>query len=90
MRGENVKTEILRKKLDRVGMEYTKGYVFPDGHRTNEDTVTTVWPVHDEPCGSLTFEEGEDGHLYLHDGISPRMAVWLALAASVDWGNNEG
>lgn len=78
-------TKELRRRLAHAGMEFTKGYVLLDGRRIDEDNVTCVWTVRDEPCRSLTFEEDEEG-LFLQDpDMTPMMAVALAHAALAQW-----
>lgn len=76
-------TTELRAMLESVGMEYTKGYYGPHGRRSHTDNVTAIWPVRGEPCQSFTVAE-EDGTLFCEDGITPKMAVWMAVAASID------
>lgn len=39
------KTASLRRQLDRIGVKYTVGNVWADGHVTDEDHVTAVGEV---------------------------------------------
>lgn len=73
------KSDELREALDRAGVGYTCGYRMPDGHRVNVDSVTTAWPVEDDPISSLTFEE-EDGELACLDSLTVEQCVVLAGA----------
>ena len=52
------KTKDFRKQLRRLGVEYSDGVRWPDGHVTNRDNVTCV--------GEASFWE-EEGQMYAHD-----------------------
>lgn len=73
-------SEELRKKLKTLGIRASRGYRMPDGHRTNEDNVTTAWPVYNDPFSTLTFSE-EDGSLICEDSLSVDQCVAAVLAA---------
>ena len=82
------KTDAIRKMLDRIGMEYTTGHLVLDerggGCRTCEERVTNVFPVSDEFCEPLAFAEDDMGHLSIDGEITPKMAVLMAVAASME------
>lgn len=72
-------TEELRERAAAQGVGVTHGYrMGHDGHRVNEDSVTTLWPVPGDPRRSLTFEES-DGALWCMDEMSPQQALGAAL-----------
>lgn len=72
-------SEELRKKLKTLGIRASRGYRMPDGHRTNEDNVTTAWPVYNDPFSTLTFSE-EDGSLICEDSLSVDQCVAAVMA----------
>lgn len=76
------KTDALRKALAALGVRWTAGYWGPRDTRSDEDSVTTVWPRAGHAEGTLTFEEDEDG-LHVIDEITPMQAVAMALAGGV-------
>lgn len=77
-------TKSFRAALDSLGMEYTAGIMQADRRITDVDTVTTVWPVRDEPCECLMFKEDENGLMLTAGEMTPRMAVLLCVAASLE------
>ena len=77
-------TKRFRASLDALGMEYTAGIMQADRRITDVDTVTTVWPVRDEPCECLMFREDENGLTLTAGEITPRMAVLLCVTASLE------
>ena len=77
-------TKRFRASLDALGMEYTTGIMHVDRHITDADTITTVWPVRDEPCECLMFREDENGLTLTAGEITPRMAVLLCVTASLE------
>lgn len=62
------------------GLHCTRGYVLADGHRTDTDTVTTLWLDPDDAQTSLTFEEDSTGVLWCADDMDPAQAVAAVLA----------
>jgi len=87
-------TKELRKQLDHIGMDYAEGiYDQNSGIIRCSESVTTVWPVHDEPCVALRFMEGLHGFECINNDLTPRMAVMMATMSALDWhksDNEEG
>ena len=81
-------TEELRRGLRRMGMEYADGRVDNDGSVSDEDSVTTIWPVRDFACAPLRFVE-TDGGLALEGVVTVGVAIVACAAASIDWRGND-
>ena len=72
------KTQRLRDKCKRRGIEYTCGLLL-DGRRVNKENVTTLWDGTDA-SKSLTFEEDESGALWCADELSVSQCIGAYLA----------
>lgn len=73
------KTVALREKLDDRGIAYSCGYVMSkECKRVSEENVTCVQHADGNPMHSITFEEDEDGALWVEDPLTVDEAMALA------------